>query len=251
VLFEEHLAAINETIAIVCHRKRLSAEERDEFRSIAYLHVLEGDCAVLRRFAGRSSLRTYLEIVIHRLFLDYRNATWGRWRPSALARQSGEAAIALERLVARDGWTLNEALHMMPAFDVDRRQLQDIAARLPMRPRRRYLHQGVLADVPDRASAIDQRLIWKELGGPAARVVTALRAAVARLTRTDQLILSLRFRDGLRINVIAERLGFPPKQLYRRIERLLRMLRRELEANGCAALALTLAREDRWYDVVA
>jgi len=45
--------------------------------------------ALLAKFEGRSSLRTFLTVVIQRLFLDHRISAWGKWRPSAEARRGG------------------------------------------------------------------------------------------------------------------------------------------------------------------
>src|SRR5215208_5464467 len=55
---------------------------------------------VRRRFERRSSLPTYVTVVIQRLFLDYRNRLWGKWRPSSDAKRLGPTAMLLERLVA-------------------------------------------------------------------------------------------------------------------------------------------------------
>jgi RNA polymerase sigma factor (sigma-70 family) len=250
-LFEQHLPTINEAVGIICHRNRLSADERDEFRSIVYVKVLEDSCAVLRGFAGRSSLRTYLVVVVQRLFLDYRNNLWGRWRPSACARRSGHRAVAVQQLVVRDGWTLDEALRIVPVPESDRQHIEDIVAAVPRRNSRRPVSDAALAKIPDKEPPIDERLMFEDLAAPAARVASTLDAAVARLARTDRLILFMRFRDGLRISVIAKLLGIPPKRLYRRVERLLERLRHDLERQGCAAPAAVLAREERWHDLLA
>jgi RNA polymerase sigma factor (sigma-70 family) len=250
-LFEQHLPTINEAVGIICQRNRLSADERDEFRSIVYVKVLEDNCAVLRRFAGRSSLRTFLVVVVQRLFLDYRNGLWGRWRPSACARRSGHVAVAVQQLVTRDGWTLDEALRIVAVPESDRRQIEDIVAAVPKRSSRRPVSEAVLAQIPDKEAPIDQRLMFEDLAAPAAQVATTLDAAMAGLGRADRLILFMRFRDGRRISVIAQILGIPPKRLYRRVERLLKRLRNDLERQGCAAPAAALAREEHWYDLLA
>ena len=50
-------------------------------------------------FEGRSQLRTYLITVVQRHFLDDRNARWGKWRPSSIARRIGPIAVLLDLLV--------------------------------------------------------------------------------------------------------------------------------------------------------
>src|SRR5438067_6487981 len=104
-LFLSSLPVIDDVTALVCRRHRLSGAEAEDFASEVRLHFIARDSDVLRRFEGRSTLRTFLSVVIHRLFLDYRNRLWGKWRPSAEARRLGPTAILAERLVSRDGWT--------------------------------------------------------------------------------------------------------------------------------------------------
>src|SRR5207302_6805108 len=104
-LFLSSLPVIDEVVAHVCRRHRLSATEADDFAGEVRLRLIERDYEPLRRFEGRSSLRTYLTVVVHRYFLDYRNKLWGKWRPSMEAKRFGAAAILFERLQVRDGWS--------------------------------------------------------------------------------------------------------------------------------------------------
>src|SRR5262249_3140353 len=112
-LFLASLPVIDDITGQVCRRHRLNGAEADDFRSEVRLHFIERDYEVLRKFEGRSSLPTYVNVVIQRLLLDFRNRQWGKWRPSADAKRLGPNAILLERLVVRDGWTTAEALETM------------------------------------------------------------------------------------------------------------------------------------------
>ena len=100
-------------ISFVSSRHHLPGSEADDFGSHVKLKLIEDDYAILRKFEGRSNLRTYLTVVIQRLFLDYRIKAWGKWRPSAEAKRSGPVAILLERLTQRDGYGLEEAVELM------------------------------------------------------------------------------------------------------------------------------------------
>ena len=88
-LFSQHLETIESTLAHTCRVHRLAPDAASEFRSWATVRLLDHDQAVLRKFQGRSSLRTFLITVVQRLFLDWRNAEWGKWRPTADARRLG------------------------------------------------------------------------------------------------------------------------------------------------------------------
>src|SRR5688500_874704 len=100
-LFEENLDAIERAIARVCGEARLTGANAEDFASSARLALLSDDCAILRKFEGRSSLPTYLTIVVRRLFYDARRAE-GRWYPSAEAQRRGPAAVQLERLIVHE-----------------------------------------------------------------------------------------------------------------------------------------------------
>ena len=108
-LYHLHRPAIEQAIRAVCRRQRLLPEDAEDFAGVVRLHLIDKDFAVLRRFEGRSSLGTYLLAVITHLGQDWRNARWGKWRPSAEARRHGPVGLQLERLIRRDGFTLDEA----------------------------------------------------------------------------------------------------------------------------------------------
>jgi RNA polymerase sigma factor (sigma-70 family) len=60
----------------------------------------------------------------------------------------------------------------------------------------------------------------------------ALFAAMERLDPEDRLILRLRFWEEMSVADIARGLNLPQKPLYRRVDRALQQLRRELESGG-------------------
>ncbi|HUF46207.1 MAG TPA: hypothetical protein VMM93_00260, partial [Vicinamibacterales bacterium] len=97
-----HHDLIEQAIRTFCRRQRLSATEAEDFASEVRLHLLDRERAVLRAFEGRSSFQTYLLTVIRHQFRDWRNALWGKWRPSAEARRLGPLAVRLEMLLVRD-----------------------------------------------------------------------------------------------------------------------------------------------------
>src|SRR5215472_1056914 len=117
-LFLTNLPTIEALVQMVARQQRMSWAEAEEFASIVRLRLIENDYAILRKFRGGSTLRTYLTVVIARQALDYRDACWGRWRPSRTARRLGPAAVALERLVVRDGLSFEEAWRTLPEEDL-------------------------------------------------------------------------------------------------------------------------------------
>src|SRR5262245_15391764 len=101
---------IDRAVRVVARRYGLSAEDAEDLASDVRVRLIDDDYAALRRFDGRSSLRTYLVTIVHRLLLDDRRRRWGRWRPSAEALHGGPAAVRIEELLYRDGLGLEEAI---------------------------------------------------------------------------------------------------------------------------------------------
>src|SRR5262245_31164113 len=82
---EANIRLVQRLARVTAVRARLSASEIDEFLSDVHLKLVSDDFAVLRSFRGRSRLTSFLLTVFQRLAFDFRNARWGRWRPSAEA----------------------------------------------------------------------------------------------------------------------------------------------------------------------
>ena len=236
-MFEAALPEIEEALAFVCRRQRCRVDEAEEFASYAHLKLIEDDCAVLRRFKGQAEFKTFLVAVIHRRFIDFRRERWGTWRPSAEARRLGPMAVKLDRMLTRDGFSLDEAIETMATngCEASREDLRCIAERLPRRARRRMEGEEALADLAIPPSEVEASLMGEERGRRVGEVRRAIESVVARLPDEDAIILRLRFDDGLTVGRIAKLLGLPEKPLYRRIERLLAVLREELMAGGVTA----------------
>ncbi len=240
-LFVSQLDVIERVISFVCSRHHLSSADADDFSSHVKLKIIEGDYAVLRKFEGRSSLRTYLTIVIQRLFLDYRISAWGKWRPSAEAKRGGEVALLLEQLMGRDGYAFEEACELLKSkhqVSADLVELEQIAGKLPVRMRRHFEPEEALAEVAAPGLRADDAVAEQERQSTADRVSRVLKRLMSQSETQDRVILAMRFDDGRTVAEIALALGLDARALYRRVERLLRDLRKGLEAEGIDAASV-------------
>jgi RNA polymerase sigma factor (sigma-70 family) len=227
-LFATNLPLIDALIGGISRRHRMSAQDAEDFASIARLRLLEHDCKILRRFEGRSSLSTFLNVVFERIYLDYRASAWGKWRASAAARRLGPLAVQLERLIRRDAMSFEEAcetLRITRQGPLDLDALRALFDALPSRPRRRQVDVAVLENLP----AAEDDALASVHNGDLRQTIAALRRAMARLTTRDRRIIGMKFVNQLTIAEIARRGGLDQKALYRHFQQILRRLRLELE----------------------
>ncbi len=221
-----------DVIAVVARTAGLPKEDADDFTQHVHLRLLEKNYAPLAMFAGQSSLRTYLTVVVRRLLLDWRNARFGKWRPSSVAKRLGTAAVDLDRLIWRDGHPVSEAVAMLEGRPgvPDGGTLRAIAAQLP--PRRKV--RVVAADdlEPLAAVGFDDPVARDESAAASRDLLRALRRACRALPQADRRLLHLRYARRLAVSEIAVILEQPAKPLYRQLERIVATLRRVLAAEG-------------------
>jgi RNA polymerase sigma factor (sigma-70 family) len=226
------LTLLDSVIAAVARVHRLTREDREDFSQSVHLRMAERNYDVFVRFAGRSSLRTFLTVVVSRLLLDWRNGQRGKWRPSAEARRRGAWATELERLVFRDGHLPSEAIRLLrdrpeaPAEEA----LSVIFGELPIRPRR------IIASLPSemRDGRIEDYVEADDRRRRGQRATQAVARALRTLSPADRRLIGLRYVRGQSVRAIAEASQIDPRVLYRRVERVMRSLRAAVH-DGCAA----------------
>jgi RNA polymerase sigma factor (sigma-70 family) len=181
---------------LILHTIRQQGGTHDEVMD-RYAFVLEqlraDEAKRLRTWQGESRLTTWLVVVVRRLCTDYVRRRYGR------IQGSGEAAADERRR---------------------RRHLVDFVA------------DELQEDSPAHAS---EASVWTD--SEAALRAAELRAALARtidaLPPSDQLLLTLRFRDGLSAARIAGAMSLPsPFHVYRRLNQLFESMRESLRQQG-------------------
>ncbi len=234
-LFLDNLVMVRRLVTTVARQHRMLPEDADDLVSLVYLKLVGDDYAVLRTFRGHSTLKSFLAVVVERVYLDYRTAQWGKWRASVGARRKGELAILLEQLMVRDGHTFDEAFAMLDTArggSLRRTMLEQLSHGFRPRLRPRFVSQDEMREAPQSKAAADATLVHSEDQRVMTRAMEALTDALERLTPRDRLIVTLRFCDGMSVADIARMLTVKQKGLYPRINRLVRGLRLELEAAG-------------------
>lgn len=227
-LFEANLGTIERVIGVVCRRARLFGPEAEDFASEVKLALIDNDYEILGKYEGRSSLDTFLTVVIQRLLADARTRTKGRWHPSSEAQRLGPIAVQVETLMRRDGQSLDEALPRLRALDpaVTR---DDIAALLKRLPERTSRPRRVDFDAIGYAIAGHDSADARAMSGDRQRLSSIagskLREQLDTLPTEDRLLIRLRFASDLTIADISRMMQVPQRPLYRRLDALLNRLR--------------------------
>jgi RNA polymerase sigma factor (sigma-70 family) len=237
-LFRTNLALVERVIATVCRRAGLRDADAEDFGSMAKLALIENDYAILRGYEGRAPLGAFLTVVVQRLLSREWTRLRGRWHASKEAERHGPAAVLLEKLLVRDGRSVDEVVEIVRAVDptLDRQAVRELAERLPARTTRPRLvplledeHDFVAPDAADeRATAADAHKV-------ARRAAHVVRQTLDALTLEDRMLIRFHFGAGMGIADTSRMLGVPQRPLYRRVEALLRQLRGALEREGVGA----------------
>ena len=235
--FVQRLDLILHKLDLVARRRHMQPEEREDFISWALLRMVESDYAVVRDWRGEARFRNYLNVVVSRLLLDFRNHRWGRFRVSKIARRAGRAAELLDVMIHRDRFTAEEAVELVMRnhrTDADRPRLRALAERLPERQSRRVypLEDAALPSVPPAATDDLRRGERRAL---CAELQHTLDEALGDMRCDDLRILVLRFCCGCTADEIGEDLDLDRRRVYQRIETLLARLRRRLCGEGFEA----------------
>lgn len=236
-LFLQHLAWINKVASIGCSNQGVSGPDAEDFIARVRMKLVEDDYAVVRRFRGESELTTYLAAVVARHLVNFVREQRGRWRPSAAAERLGAAAVDLERLVRRDGYTLQHAgekLRTEGRTTLSDAQLARLLAQLPERAPRPAAGgepDTRLEDAPGDSRA-DDRVLESEADRRRAEMMSVLGTAMEQLEPEEQLIMQLHFAEGRTLADVARALRLDQKPLYRRVDRLRARLRALVESAG-------------------
>ena len=233
-LLEQQLPVIEQIIRGAVRRHTMRREDAEEFDARVKLHLLEDECAVLRKWRRDAQLSTYLTVVINRLLLDFRVEMWGRWRSSSKAKRLGADAVCLEALMVRDGFNLDEAIEILRSRRIStasRGTLIELAERLPARCPRTFVDESKLQSLesPDRTELLAEEAEKARL---AAQVRTVFAEALAQLRDEDRVLLQLYYDEGMPLKEIAVFLQISQRSIYSRHEQCLRSLRLHFTSAG-------------------
>ena len=231
---DQYASDVAKAVALVARTCRLSPAEAEDLESDVWVRLLERDTRVLRSFTGRARIGTYLVTIARNLLFDRRNKEWGRWRPSTVARRTGQLGVALDRMLTRDGWSLEAAEQSLKCAGVMAKDasVRSLAALLPVRHKRTFVNVDALKSLASSLQDHQGTSCGLERASVASDLQTSLTAALSTLSAFDRQLLSWRFGDGMTVAAIAPLARLDARALYRHFDKLLRQLRSQLEAAG-------------------
>ena len=233
--YADHLQEINEAISIVCRKHGIAYDEEKDFVQHVHLQLIEDDYRRIRAYRGSSSLRTFLHIVISRIFIDHVRT---KWHPSTEALRLGPTAVELEKLVFRNNYTVHEACHVLasnPSTAIADNEANEILAKLRFRrprPVRAEDSEEELPRFPDPAPDPEERVERKQLLRTKQVVLDQVGTTLRSFSDEDKLLIKLVFFSGHKIAEVARLLGRDERLTYRRTQTLLKTLRETMAAAG-------------------
>lgn len=224
---------------MTARRRRLAPDDLDDLRSELWLKILRDDQKMLRKFAGRGSLRAFLNTVADRCLLDRRINTLGKWRPSQTARRIGPVGVALDRLTRRDGFSMDQAIHTLSNNTAlrmgDIRAASRVLEASHSRPSRRTVPLDDAVELPSRTPSAESTLETARTLQQSVRVRATLIRCLENLSLDDRRLLRRRFAEGVSVADIARADGGDQKALYRQLQGVLTRLRVQVEQSGVTA----------------
>jgi RNA polymerase sigma factor (sigma-70 family) len=221
----------------VARSRRLAPADIDDFVQTVHVKMAERQYEPLRKFEGRSSLRTYLTVVLIRLLKDWQNHEYGKWRPSTAARRQGPVGTMLDRELNRDGHTTDEAVRLVVSrTGCSEGEAQRVADELPRRVARRRVEIDAALQ---HGAAFADPVAAHECVRSQENARGVLRDALKTLPEVEARLFVRRYIGERSVAALAKEGGLDQKALYRRFERIRRKLRDHVAAGGLEQIALT------------
>ena len=234
-MLSEHVDVVRSVIRSVAFRQGLAGTALEELESAVWIRLIDHDYRAIRQFRGEASFRTFLRVVVTRLLLDLRASAWGRWRPSAMARSKGKAAVRFEALLFRDGYSVEEAREILASRSeaISEDDINELAGSLRSTPRRFVpIEEG---PEPCEEAQLDLSSDRDRRAHATRHLSAALRKALSALPPADLQLLQMRHGKGLKVATIARELKQDQTRLYRRLHGVHRAVRKAMESCGISA----------------
>lgn len=226
----EQLDSIKTIARKTSKAKGLASDCHKDFVSYVILKFVENDYRRLQQFRHNCQWKTYLTKVIKRLWINFLEEQFGKWRSSQKATQLGTHAQELERLVYREGFSLREAIQILNQkhhTTGDSQDWESIYQQLPTRLPKRFIDLESANHVATSQN-IEQELLNREEQRVTHLKLLHIKKFIASLNPEDQNLLWLRFEHCLTIPQISKRTGIKNRSLYFKLNNCIKHVRKKI-----------------------
>lgn len=234
--------------------KRFRREETAEEAALYVLDKLsEDDWRRLRVFEGKSKFTTFLSSVIFRLLEDYARVRFGRITPPKWIKELGGIWLTLFRLLCLERFSFHDAMIKMQDIrrDVSEKSIEASAehllAKLPNCGKSVQKEEyddaaydeddGILAaEAKEKdllVQAVSREIFGEFQSNRENQLIKKLLHNRLQLDPEEQLLLRLRFHEGISVVEIGRILGLNRFQVNGRLRRILEKVRTHFQRAGC------------------
>lgn len=234
--------------------KRFQQEETAEEAALYVLDKLsEDDWRRLRMFEGKSKFTTFLSSVTYRLLEDYARIRFGRVTPPKWIKELGGIWLTLFRLLCLERFSFHDAILKMQNIrrDVSEKRIEESAEHLlgelpncGKSVQEQEYNDGVhgvdenslAAEIKEKdliVQAITREIFGELQSNREEQLIKKLLDKRLSLKPEEQLLLRLRFREGISVSEIGKMLGLNRFQVNGRIRRTLEKVRAHFKRTGC------------------
>ena len=236
--------------------RRFQKEETAEEAALYVLDMLaRNNWQKLRGYQGRSKFSTYLSSIVYRLLEDYARAKFGRLTPPKWVKELGGIWLLLFRLFCLERFSFQDGLVQAGLLrpDIDEQTInasaEHLLAEIPTcgkSVQQQEYDDTVITDRQEKEShapenrenelitvALGKQIFGEKQSDEEQQIIGKLIRNKLELKPEEQLLLKLRFREGLSIEDIGKMLGLNRFQINGRIRRTIEKIKVHFKNAGC------------------
>jgi len=195
---ESLLPAVTRIVGFIRRRNHLDRDEAEEFDGFVKLKLVERSASILGGFRGRSTLETYLSVVVQRLFLDFRGDRKPKPLPLSSVRDEPTTGPAADPAVAREDQAAANRIKIALESALEKLETQD---RLIVRL---HFFEGLTVASVASVLGLPQKPLYRRIDRVLASLRVQLESAGVDPKRIPALIGRAEFGVGLQNNPAAD-----------------------------------------------
>ncbi len=240
-VLEENLELISTIVRKICLRSAMQEADIEDIVSYTYERLIRNDYHIIRDFDGETLPQSYLVLVVTNICKDFFRMHSGRWRPSTKAKELGETACLLEKLLYRHQHSFEEAIEIIETQcrNTDspipsRAELERIASQLKIRHRNITVLPGDphLTNIATSNPDYESNFRKNQLDDRKKLLDQVINQHRQKLGEEEQLILKLYFHENNNISTISKILNKSRYHIKKTIDKTLENFKHIILKNG-------------------